>query len=85
MDQLKPPYTLILDELRKGKVIPFLGAGASLGNRAPNSTWEKGKSPHLPKGSELAEHLAKKTAFPRDANQSRSQPFPSTLISSADA
>jgi len=34
-NQLKPPYTLILDELCKGKVIPFLGAGASLGNRPP--------------------------------------------------
>ena len=27
---VEPPYELILDGLERGKVIPFLGAGASL-------------------------------------------------------
>jgi hypothetical protein len=33
MNQLTPPYPLISDELRQGRVIPFLGSGASLGGR----------------------------------------------------
>jgi len=66
MDYLKPPYTLILDELRKGKVIPFLGAGASLGNRAPEVKWNRDQATCFPSGNELTQHLAHKTEFPPD-------------------
>lgn len=40
MGQLEPPYGLILDFLRQGLVIPFLGSGASLAGHEPKVTWE---------------------------------------------
>jgi hypothetical protein len=42
-------------------VIPFLGAGASLVERPPDSDWRDG---YLPSGSELAAFLAENYAFP---------------------
>jgi hypothetical protein len=42
MDQLVPPYPLISQELSRGQVIPFLGAGASLGGRGPGAGWVQG-------------------------------------------
>ena len=64
MSQLLPPYPFILDKLNSGKVIPFLGAGASLGGRTAGAKWEKGGNNFLPLGSELASHLADTTQFP---------------------
>ncbi len=66
MSQLIPPYPFILDRLRKGRVIPFLGAGASLGGRRPGQTLEQG---FLPSAGELASHLADRTAFPNDESR----------------
>lgn len=65
MSQLLPPYAFILDKLNSSKVIPFLGAGASLGGRRPNEIWEKDKK-FLPLGSELANLLADTTGFPSE-------------------
>src|SRR5260370_12973197 len=62
--QLTPPYPFILDRLNSGEVIPFLGAGASLGGRAPNAKGKKGIKEFLPLGNELAGHLAERTKFP---------------------
>jgi len=47
-------------------VIPFLGAGASLGGRAPGTKWEQGQAACLPNGGELADYLAQRTEFPPD-------------------
>ena len=47
-------------------MIPFLGAGASLGGRAPGTKWEQGKAACLPNGGELANYLAERTEFPPD-------------------
>jgi len=66
---LIPPYPLIRAKLAEGRVIPFLGAGASLGGRAPKSKWTKGTLDFLPTGAELAVHLALTTAFPPDEAQ----------------
>jgi hypothetical protein len=66
MDQLKPPYQLIRDKLCDGKVIPFLGSGASLGKREPNFVWSKDCVTCPPTAIELARHLAQKTEFPHD-------------------
>lgn len=60
-DQLLPPYPFILDKLNSSRVIPFLGAGASLGG--PRGKWKKGDK-FLPLGYELANHLAETTQFP---------------------
>ena len=64
MSQLLPPYPFILDKLNSGRVIPFLGAGASLGGRLPGEIWKKGVKTFLPTAGELAGHLADTTRFP---------------------
>ena len=64
MSQLLPPYHFILDKLNCSKVIPVLGAGASLGGRQPGATWKKGVKDFLPTAGELAGHLAETTEFP---------------------
>lgn len=67
MDQLNnPPYGVIRDRLREGKVIPFLGAGASLGKREPNFMWSKDCVTCPQTAIELARHLAQQTNFPHD-------------------
>ena len=63
---LVPPYPLIVNQLNDSKVIPFLGAGASLGGRKPGEAWKKGVRSFLPTAGELAGHLADTTAFPAD-------------------
>jgi hypothetical protein len=63
--QLTPPYPIIRQSLRAGQVIPFLGAGASLGSRPPNTAWvPPPPTQFLPTGGELAEHLANQAVFP---------------------
>ena len=64
MSQLFPPYPLILNKLNRSKVIPFLGAGASLGGRQQGATWKQGAKDFLPTAGELANHLADTTSFP---------------------
>lgn len=66
MSQLTPPYPLILDGLKQGRVIPFLGAGASLGSRASDAEWEKYLVSCVPTANELAKYLAKQAVFPSD-------------------
>ena len=50
-----PPYGIIWNHLKKGEVVPFLGAGASAGTAAD-----------LPTGRELARSLADLAGFPSD-------------------
>ena len=64
----EPPYRLIWSQLEAGKLIPFLGAGASLCSRpvAENGEplpWTAGER-FLPSGRELAGWLAKCCEFP---------------------
>jgi glycosyltransferase involved in cell wall biosynthesis len=66
MTPLSPPYSLIRTKLWEGRVIPFLGAGASLGGRTPGVKWEQGQAACLPNGGELADYLAQRTEFPPD-------------------
>lgn len=53
---LQPPYLLIRELLYKGRVIPFLGAGASMTISGE----------HLPTSEELASYLAERVAYPQD-------------------
>jgi hypothetical protein len=62
--QHEPPYELIRDGLRRGKVIPFLGAGASLLGRPRDITWRSPQSEFLPMSVELAEYLDRRSGFP---------------------
>jgi len=64
MEYREPPYPLILDEMRAGKIVPFLGAGASLCGRKKDDCWKAGESSFLPSGNELAEFLAAYSCFP---------------------
>ena len=60
MSGLEPPYRLIRKGLETGTVIPFLGAGASLGAAVAG-----GEGPMtLPTGRELAEQLALEANYP---------------------
>jgi hypothetical protein len=59
-----PPYKEIADLLRQGQVIPFLGAGASLGNRGPAEAWDVESSKFTPRGDELSRWLADVINFP---------------------
>lgn len=58
---------LIKKRIDEGKVIPFLGAGASVCERPADADWRSGE--YLPSGSELAEYLAETYAYP--AQESR--------------
>ncbi len=65
MGDFDPPYQLIFDALQRGRVIPFLGAGASIvGRTSGGPGWDPRSSTYLPTGSELAAHLASQSSFP---------------------
>lgn len=59
-----PPYGVILKGLKTGRVVPFLGAGASLVGRPETSAWSQNNPAFLPSGSELAEFLAEESEYP---------------------
>lgn len=63
--KLEPPYGAILDELRVGKAVPFLGAGAS-------KLTTEGSGGTLPSGRELAWILAEYSNFPSSDEKDRS-------------
>lgn len=56
------PYVGISGLLRKGRVVPFLGAGVN--TRAPERPWFHPGAPFLPRGAELSRHLAGQIPFP---------------------
>jgi hypothetical protein len=64
----KPPdavwYSLLVREIRRGRVTPFLGAGVNLCGRPPNTEF-KPRGEWLPSGKELAEYLAKMFDYPK--------------------
>jgi hypothetical protein len=65
---IPPPYGIIRRLLNEGRVVPFLGAGASMLGRPTGSNpaaWDL-QAPFLPSGWELAHFLADEAAFPSD-------------------
>ena len=54
----EPPYGVIWNRLKAGKVVPFLGAGASFAGRPPDARWDAATPTFLPSGLELAHFLA---------------------------
>ncbi len=60
----EPPYGIICNRLKAGKVIPFLGAGASFVGRPSDATWDGAQPTFLPSGLELAHFLADEAEFP---------------------
>jgi hypothetical protein len=61
---MPPPYGLIWNRLKAGKVVPFLGAGASFVGRPPDAKWDATRPTFLPSGLELAHFLANEAEFP---------------------
>jgi hypothetical protein len=64
---LEPPYELIRDGLASGRVIPFLGAGASLSCRPKDVEWKSPKDNFLPSGWELAKYLDDRSGYPSES------------------
>ena len=60
----EPPYGEIVDLLKKGQVVPFLGAGVNFGARPPGVSWDETTDAFLPSGAELSRYLAGKVNFP---------------------
>jgi hypothetical protein len=60
------PYGLIADYWKRADVVPFLGAGASLGPRPHDAVFDGGDPQFLPKGDELSTWLARRANFPKD-------------------
>src|SRR6266542_3839790 len=67
MSPLAPPFRIIDQGLRDGTVIPFLGAGASLGARAAALAGDEEELDVLPSGSMLSTRLAARADFPKGA------------------
>lgn len=63
VQMVKPPYQTIWKELKAGRVIPFLGAGASISNLS-KTKWNPDNPNGLPSGKELSEWLATGAEFP---------------------
>jgi hypothetical protein len=55
-------FELVAEQIRRGAVVPFLGAGASLCDRPVDEPWERGR--YLPSGVELASVLAERSRYP---------------------
>src|SRR5712692_2233959 len=60
--EVKPPYGTILQELKAGMVVPFLGAAAS------RVGFVEGDPAFLPSGRSLSENLAQDARFPAKAD-----------------
>jgi hypothetical protein len=70
----EPPYEGIWEQWKAGKVVPFLGAGASLNGHPTDDEgqWNPDTSAFLPRGCELANFLARVAAFPSNDEHDRS-------------
>lgn len=62
---MEPPYGGIWSRLKAGKVIPFLGAGASLVGRPAGAAWNPEQPEFLPSGADLAQFLADEANLPK--------------------
>jgi hypothetical protein len=59
---LNAHYGRVLRDLAENRVVPLLGAGVNLAERAPGETWRVGQD--FPSGSELAAYLAEVFFYP---------------------
>ena len=64
VDQINRYVQIVCKRLEEGKVIPFLGAGASLCERPPESDWRQG---YLPSGcASWPPYFAESYAYPEE-------------------
>jgi hypothetical protein len=57
-EELDRHFRIVVPQIRDGKVVPFLGAGANLTSRPSEATWNPIERLYLPSGVELASYLA---------------------------
>jgi SIR2-like domain len=62
--ELEEHYDSVVRALRRGSLVPVLGAGANLCGRPSDASFEAGR--YLPSGAELAEELAREFEYPPD-------------------
>jgi hypothetical protein len=62
--QLTLHHQLLADAFRRGRVVPFLGAGVNLCDRPQGVAWRPEEKTFLPSGAELARYLAEKFFYP---------------------
>ena len=70
-EQDRFPYPEVIEFLRKGRVIPVLGAGVNVGQENRKVEWNT-ESSYLPLGGELSRFLADQSKFPEDDLRDRS-------------
>src|ERR1700688_3550815 len=68
---MEPPYGVISNLLRKGRVVPFLGAGASMTGRPAGVAWDVKAPAFLPSGLDLSHLLADEAQFPSSDEHDR--------------
>jgi SIR2-like domain len=68
---MEPPYGVIGGLLKKRRVVPFLGAGASFVGRPPGVPWNADAPAFLPSGLDLAHLLADEAEFPSSDERDR--------------
>jgi SIR2-like domain len=68
---MAPPYGVISNLLKKRRVVPFLGAGASMIGRPPGVAWDVKAPDFLPSGLELSHLLADEAEFPSSDEHDR--------------
>lgn len=68
----EPPYGIIANHLKRGEIIPFLGAGASLSGRPLEAPADTRNARFLPTGGELSRRLADDSEFPSPDPNDRS-------------
>jgi SIR2-like domain len=62
-EELSAHYGAVVRDLVENRVVPLLGAGVNLCDRAPGTPWSRGKD--LPSGWELADYLADRFYYPK--------------------
>jgi len=62
--KLESHLTVLLQAMKEGRVVPFLGAAVNLCGRPSDKAWQYEQFDYLPSGSELASYLAKTYAYP---------------------
>lgn len=69
----EPPYGGIWQQWKAGRVVPFLGAGASLVGRtfSQDEEWNPDNPTFLPSGAELAQFVAREASFPSQEKHDR--------------
>lgn len=68
---MAPPYGVISNLLKKRRVVPFLGAGASMIGRPAGVAWDGNAPAFLPSGLELSHLLADEAEFPSSDEHDR--------------